>query len=416
LCATTTIAQGINFPVSSLFLASHKFPYGRPMSPREFWNLAGRAGRFGQDSVGVIGLARGNDENEVKKFVNSATGALVSRLIALLDGVAKAGQLNHLQAVFAGEEWRDFRCYVAHLMRETADLEAVLAEADELLRSTFGYSELRASSATGDTVKADALLRATRGYVQDISAHPENVALADSTGFAPEGVRSALLELRNLEAKLTPSDWEPSSLFGATGESSLPDLIGVMLRVNELRSSLEEIGHAGADHVQIANLTADWVNGKSLRQIAESYFSGDKDDVTSAISKACRAIYRHLCNSGPWGMSALSKMPTSGLDFDNLSEEVARRINALPAMIYHGVRTESAVLLRMNSVPRSIAESLGKQYESESSSQGMSVKSAREFLKNLSDSAWGTAAPKNAAMSGGDYREVWQQLSGEVES
>ena len=36
LCATTTIAQGINFPVSSVFLQTHKYPYGQEMSPREF--------------------------------------------------------------------------------------------------------------------------------------------------------------------------------------------------------------------------------------------------------------------------------------------------------------------------------------------------------------------------------------------
>jgi len=416
LCATTTIAQGINFPVASVFLASHKYPYGIPMRPREFWNLAGRAGRFGQDSVGVIGLARGNNAQEIENFVKEATGALASRLVGLLENVAEAGQLNNLQQVFARDEWRDFRCYVAHLMRESDDLQSAVAEVDELLRSTYGYSELRASHTADDTAKADALLKATRGYVQDIASHPENVALADSTGFAPEGVRSALLELNNLESNLTPADWEPSSLFGSSGESSLPDLIGVMLQVSELRSSLEDIGRAGADNEEIANLTTDWVNGKSLREIAESYFRGDKDDATSAVSKACKAIYRNLCNSGPWGISALSKMPTSGLDFDNLPEDARRRINALPAMIYHGVRTEPAVLLRMNAVPRSVAESLGKQYESDSGSQDMSVKSARDFLKGLSDTAWGAAAPKQAAMSGGDYREVWRQLSGEVES
>ena len=49
LCATSTIAQGINFPVSSVFLASRFVPKGRrsvEIGPREFWNLAGRAGRI----------------------------------------------------------------------------------------------------------------------------------------------------------------------------------------------------------------------------------------------------------------------------------------------------------------------------------------------------------------------------------
>lgn len=415
LCATTTIAQGINFPISSVFLASHKYPYGRPMSPREFWNLAGRAGRFGQDTVGVVGIARGSDEASIRRYVQQATGALVSRLIGLLNDAASAGQLHNLQEVFAAEQWRDFRCYVAHLVRELGDAERVLAEVDGLLRSTYGYTALRSSSAPSDAARADALLEATQGYVRDISRHPENVSLADSTGFAPEGVRAALLELGGLEDRLTPTDWEPASLFGPIADSSLPTLIGVMLRVGELRSSLEELGGPGVDQNQIARLASDWVNGKTLREIAESYFRGDGSDPTAAVSKACRAIYRSLCNSGPWGMSALSKMPTSGLDFDDLPEDAIRAINALPAMIYHGVRSEPAVLLRMNSVPRSVAEPLGRKYraDSESGGRGMSVGSARHYLRSLDEEEWSSAVPARSAMSGRDYRQIWRNLSGE---
>jgi replicative superfamily II helicase len=413
LCATTTIAQGINFPVSSVFLASHKYPYGNPMSAREFWNLAGRAGRINQDSVGVIGLARSDDPGELKRFVKEATGDLVSRLVGLLQHAADAGELLQLKEVLNRDDWRDFRSYVAHLMCEASSLEEVIAEADELLRTTFGYSELRSSGNARDVAKADALLSATRGYVTDIAKHPENVALADSTGFSPEGVRSALLQLGGLGTKLTPADWEPTSLFGAGKNSSLPELIGVMMQVNELRSSLEEIGSDGTDFQQIANMTSDWVNGNSIREIAEKYFRGKKDDSTAAISKACKAIYRNLCNSGPWGISALSKMPTSGLDFEKLPEDVVNRINALPAMIYHGVNSESAVLLRMNSVPRSIANQLGKRFESEVNKGELSVKSARDFLHNLSEAGWTAAVPKKAEMTGSDYREVWRQLSGE---
>ena len=414
LCATTTIAQGINFPVSSVFLASHKYPYGIPMSPREFWNLAGRAGRIGQDSVGVIGLARSSDPAELKRFVKEATGDLVSRLAGLLEQAANAGELLNLQEVLNRDDWRDFRCYVAHLMCEASSLEEVIAEADELLRTTFGYSELRSSGNAEDLAKADALLTATRGYVTDIAKHPENVTLADSTGFAPEGVRSALLELKGLETKLTPADWEPKSLFGTASNSTLPELIGVMMQVNELRSSLEEIGQGNADYQQLANITSDWVNGRSLRDIAEKYFRGDKDDSTAAISKACKAIYRNLCNSGPWGISALTKMPTSGLDFDTLPEDVAKRINSLPAMIYHGVNSESAVLLRMNSVPRSIANQLGQRLEAETGTTVLSVKSARDFLHSLNEAAWNAAVPKKAEMTGSDYRKIWRQLSGEA--
>ena len=49
----------------------------------------------------------------------------------------------------------------------------------------------------------------------------------------------------------------------------------------------------------------------------------------------------------------------SGVDFDALSETERRRINALPAMIYHGVGSEDAVLMRMNGAPRSAVGSTG---------------------------------------------------------
>ena len=113
LCATTTIAQGINFPVASVFLASRLFPYGREMPPRVFWNLAGRAGRISHDSIGVVGLAEGDDPDAVRRYVSEATGDLVSRLLVLLDKVEEQRRLGDLSLVIHEEQWADFRSYIA---------------------------------------------------------------------------------------------------------------------------------------------------------------------------------------------------------------------------------------------------------------------------------------------------------------
>ncbi len=412
LCATTTIAQGINFPVSSIFLASNKYPYGQEMTPREFWNLAGRAGRFGQDSVGVVGIAEHGHRQELMAYVSRATGQLVSRLVQLLGEVEAEHKLDDLTAILDTDQWRDFRCYVAHLWAEKQDLDAVLADTEQLLRHTYGYHALRAEQSTSGGRKADALLKASRAYVHKWAQHPENAVLADSTGFAPEGVRSALLDLNQL--KLSTADWEPSSIFGTISQSSLPKLVGVMLNIPELRGSLQQISSMGLTQQRIAEITAAWVNGEPISEIAANYFGGEGRDGTVAITNACKAIYKILINSGPWGMSALTKLPTSGLDFDKLPDDAVRRINALPAMIYHGVKTESAVLMRMNSVPRSVAEPLGERYHNDPGQAQPSAKSARQFLKTLGDDGWGQAAPSGAAMSGKDYRRVWEQLSGEA--
>ncbi|MXX58516.1 MAG: DEAD/DEAH box helicase, partial [Rhodothermaceae bacterium] len=412
LCATTTIAQGINFPVSSLFLQTHKYQYGK-MSSRDFWNLAGRAGRIRHDSVGVIGLAEGSNPRALQEFISSQTGALVSRLVSQLNELATQGNLARLSDLLWEDQWEDFRCYVAHLWAEKKDLDAVLSDSEQLLRQTFGYTSLR--NDPSQRPKADALLKATRAYARKLANMPRGVAeLADSTGFSPEGVTKAMSQLRNLENKLKPSDWAPESLFGEGGR--IADLYGVMLNVPQLERQLSRIRGEGDKKMRISEITRDWVNGKAIDIIAKKYFRRDNDDETQAITNACRAIYRTISNGGTWGIAALSRV--SDLDFDSLSEAECRKINLLPAMIYHGVQTEDAVLMRMNAAPRSVAGKLGKLYrETVGEDDGRySVVKAREFLKSLDKNEWHLARPESASLSGDGYKRLWKVLSGEMVS
>ena len=415
LCATSTIAQGINFPVSSVFLSSRYVPQGTrsvEIGPREFWNLAGRAGRIGHDSVGVVGLSEGTDREALLEFVSRNTGALVSRLVILLDELAAKGALADLSNVLWQDQWEDFRCYIAHLWAEKKNLDAVLADSEQLLRQTYGYTSMRNDPAQRQ--KADALLDATRSYARKLADMPPGTAeLADSTGFSPEGVRAAIRGIRGLETRLTPADWAPESLFGAGGK--MADLFGVMLKVPQLNQDLAELAGPGFNRSRISEITSDWVNGKSIDAIAREYFRREKDDDegTAALTDACRAIYRTIVNSGTWGVSALSRV--SGIDFETLSETEKRRINTLPAMIYHGVRSEDAVLMRMNSAPRSAAEALGSLYRelAVGDESRYSVGEARAFLKGLAVDDWHGVRPGGAPLSGAGYKRVWEILSGE---
>jgi hypothetical protein len=100
----------------------------------------------------------------------------------------RAGHLNNLSAIINGEQWADFRSYVAHLWNEKQNLDLVLAETEQLLRNTFGYGVLQARS---DDRKARALLDATKAYARNLAAHPENAEFADSTGLERLGQRFA---------------------------------------------------------------------------------------------------------------------------------------------------------------------------------------------------------------------------------
>ena len=414
LCATTTVAQGIDFPVSSVFLASRYFPgqhRQEEMTPREFWNLAGRAGRIGHDSVGVVGLAEGQNREETIRFIRQQTGALVSRLITLLDDLAEQGQLANLSGVLWQDQWEDFRCYVAHLWAETQNLDAVLADSEQLLRSTYGYTMLRADASRRE--HAHALLNATREYARAVAQMPSGqVALADATGFSPEGVAKAMGGLSGLEQRLKPDDWMPETLFGEAGR--IADIFGVMIQVPQLKRQLQDAIGKGDEQRVLSDITRDWVNGKQIEDIAAQYFSRSNNVAdTRALTDACRAIYRAIAHGGTWGISALSAMAGANKD---ISDSERRRLEALPAMIYHGVRSEEGVLMRMNSVPRSVAVQIGNVYrESVPDAQARySIGRARDFLRGMQVQDWGRVRPAAAALDGAGYQRVWRILAGEA--
>jgi replicative superfamily II helicase len=408
LCATTTLAQGINFPVSSVFLATIKYPYGVPFKKREFWNLAGRAGRMNQESVGIVGIAEANRGNEIRQYVRDAAGELASRLVTIVAELDQASDNETLLGVLHREQWEDFRCYVNHLVHEIGNLDRVVANVENSLRNTYGYRVLQ-ESAQGQA-RGRKLIEATKIYAQKISANPGQVARADSTGFSFEGVGRALHGIRELNRELVPVDFTAERLFG--NAAGMADLYGIMLKIPQLARNLEDITTAGVEHRHLAAITRDWVSGKSIQKIATDYFKAD-EDATRAITDACKAIYRNLINNGTWGLSALSRL--SGIDFDQLSDEQKRHINLLPAMVYHGVKTEEGVLMRMNGVPRSIAENLGEHFRNAAGQTARcgSIQAVRNFVASANIEVWNQARPARSPLSAADYRNVWRVISGQ---
>jgi len=416
LCATTTIAQGINFPVSSVFLANTgyklpKYPYHAKMPPREFWNLAGRAGRMNQDSVGVVGIADGNRPDEIGRYVRDAAGEIVSQLVTAVSSLDSAQNDEALLGVLHQEQWDDFRCYINHLVCEIREINKVIAGVENSLRNTYGFRKLQESDA--GKAHAEKLIKATKIYAQKISGNLGQVTLANMTGFSYEGVGRALVGIKALERNLTPEDFTANQLFGNTGSMSL--LYGIMLKIPQL-ATLNTIKDNGIEMQHLANVTNDWVNGRSIQEIATAYFKKGNMDITTAISNACKAIYRNLISNGTWGLSAISRLGLG--DFEQLPEEQRRQINLLPAMIYHGVKTEEGVLMRMNGVPRSIAENLGVCYRESAEMNGTetNVRTVREFVTSADIEVWNRACPKNSPLAASDYKDVWKIISGEGHS
>jgi len=399
LVATTTIAQGINFPVSAILMASYSYPF-EEMPVRDFWNIVGRAGRIDQKSLGIVGIAVKNedDKRKVTNYVCRQTGDLISILVKMVDELENLGQELGMELIIRYPEWSAFLQYIAHLYRQYNNVSELISRLEMELNRTYGYRILNQR-------KKEVLKNAVKQYVRKLSGKNHIVNLADQTGFSPESIERTIYRIKKLGLK--QSDWYSSRLFN-NDTGTLRKLIGVMLSVPEVKKSLEvNIPGETITYSKLSHLITDWVSGKEFTEIAREIWGSDDP---TAISNCVRAIYQKVVNGATWGLAAFLNMPTSGIDFSQLTEDEIRRLKNIPAMIYYGVNTEEGIVMRINNVPRSIANKLGRMYKIETGD--ISPKSAYEWLKNISSSVWNESVPSNKDISGYDYKRIWEKLSG----
>ena len=82
VCATNTIGEGVNFPVSAVFFDSLYKGRNIPITTNDFWNIAGRAGRTLVDNFGTIIFPFNGEvnENRARELLKNASDELVSVL------------------------------------------------------------------------------------------------------------------------------------------------------------------------------------------------------------------------------------------------------------------------------------------------------------------------------------------------
>ena len=96
------------------------------------------------------------------------------------------------------------------------------------------------------------------------------------------------------------------------------------------------------------------------------------------------------------------------------SEEELQKAANLPAMIYYGVNSDEAILMRMNNVPRSVAAEMGVEYKKDFDNvYKQSSYEIRQWIEGLSSDKWNAFAENKRGMSGSDYRAIWKVLNNE---
>lgn len=397
LVATTTLAQGVNFPVSAVVFASYQYPYGQDLTPEEFWNVAGRAGRVDQGDLGIVALAADTPKKEkaLEAYLQRAVGTLNSSLVAMVQEAYGQGRLLNLKGLSAQPEWSSFLQYLVHTYRMLGDHDAFAHEVEQVLRGTLGFAELRRSHPT----MAATLVNGVRIYGEQLQGKP--LKLVDHTGFSIETVMGTLGRLST--SRIEASDWTPE-LFESQGSTTLPDMMGLLLQVPELRDNLEAVtGTESPNGDLLARIVQDWVGGHSLPEMASKFFP--HEDATTSMSKCCKQLFGKLTQTASWGLAALQVL-SLGDAFDGLSAAEQRSVRNLPARVFYGVNNDAALTLRLNGVPRKAAAPLASVL---AVSETTSVGEVRKTLRERGDVPWTQAL----GVLGPVYHKVWSVVEGE---
>jgi hypothetical protein len=399
LVATTTIAQGVNFPISSVVVAQHQQYDGSktvPMHAADFWNLAGRVGRADQSRAGIVALAAPDTAKArvLRDFVQTQVVALNSTLVSMVEKALETGGELQLHTLFNRPEWSAFLQYLAHSFRQIGDPDKFSQQIDLVLRGTLGFQRLRESNFR----VAQQLIESARAYGARLAGRP--LKLVDTTGFSWESVSITLGRLA--DERISQDVWDPASLFREGGRD-LKRLMGILITIPELRENLEAAtGGAGPNGDLLARIIADWVNGASLPDLASEYFTdvkGKQRDATDALTECCRNLFGKLTQTASWGLGALQAM-TLKEGFDRMPEEQKMSVRNLPSRAFYGVNTDSAIALRVIGVPRNAAQSVANELGREIFSSSLP-----QIRSRLSEDE--TVWTRALGDAGQDYRRVW---------
>ncbi len=412
LCATTTLAQGVHFPLSAALIESIQRQtkadgswVWTDLAPWEFWNIVGRVGRALEDPLGTIAFAlpqaradREEKRQKIAQYLQRDAAEVTSSLLEVLAAFARGKNIEfNTGDLRAHKSLSGFLQYVLHAVA-VSGLDRVHQELEGLLRGSLVFEQARAD----DPDLADALIRLGRAYLGNLgSKGPWYFRMADGTGFSSPSVDLVYARARELGlTQLSAEKWSAAALFPRAEQPSplLVEIIETLRLVPEVKLGTEEVGQFSA--ARIARITAAWVNGAALADLAASEYDGD-------LLKCCAHVYGTITSAIPWGLRAVNRIVHR-----RQQEGEDPEADLASAMVFHGVRSAEAIALRMNGVPRLTAESLAGHLRKD---LGDDLSQTRHWLEGRGDADWHGALPQGTRTTGAEVRRIWELLEGRRE-
>jgi hypothetical protein len=350
LCATTTLAQGVNLPTKTVIVSGTSYGRGEEMLVRDFRNIAGRAGRAFQESEGHAILVAGTyaeaqklrakyiDDPQLEPVVSELAWLYVRLLRARLPGYDVLRQplpetldLNDptpLTATAAATVDLQLMALMAEEVIETDDQVLLTDAVEAVLGDTLAARQL---GAYGMTLRPLARFASTRlRRLRDRIPDPARRAAFLRTGLSIEGCESAF---RGAQAIAAFIEADPGLLH----DERWPELRRLLL---EAAVEVEEVQAAAAGAklatAEIPSLVADWMSGLSLDELRTAHGAALGNPDAMAFT---RQLDRVIVNDLAWVLSAVVQLLE--MELDPLLG-LPLTVTSISAMTKYGVDTPTA--------------------------------------------------------------------------
>jgi len=407
VCATTTIAEGVNFPVSTVFFDDYRKGQTGKLSSNDFWNIAGRAGRTLIDNYGKIILPFNSEANiqHARELLKNSANELVSVLADLFENadyiertLSNDNGLSKLMGEYSNS-LSPLIQYFVHLLT-VGENEYFVTEIEDLFKDSLEYYLLDTEDKKRKFIS---ICKSIYLYIQSKFQDRGVLAFADKTGFSVPSVLQVMTSAMQNPSIKDLNKWSKEELFNVNNSSNLAEKISVIAALKETKLGIEN-STLPFNPELYARIIINWVKGKKLVSIADLHPTFDtRNKEEKEAEKRITEFVKKMNDirfKASWGLSALE-----GIVKGNENEI---KDSYIPSLVYFGVDNEKSLALRMIGVPRTLSTSL--QNILENNLNQYSFKDLRDAVKGLSNSDWDTLKPFNSSLSGMEWKRISEIL------
>lgn len=351
IISTSTLSQGVNLGVSTVILSS-VYNDRKLISNRDFWNLAGRAGRAFADEEGKILVAFEYDQKKTKRqnerkksyiikdyFENSNLDFVTSGLLEIVSSI-------HNIADETGTTFGNLLDLIADnkplpTIDNSSDVECLMSELDDCLLSMHGnYSDDKMSLNWIEDIfsKSLAYIQASKGTIENVS--PDNVisfVKSRVTGILKriDGrdnwehlIQSGLPLQKSIELDLIFVDIVNLVIDYRLSGKTIEDKVLLLKNIETLISNQPNFNDKYIGLERIDEIREKWLKGTPLCEINPS----NKDEIA--------AIQNYYSYELPWFLNGMASMIRADEEYD---EDMANVLSELALLVETGLPNKRAV-------------------------------------------------------------------------